>query len=733
MIKNQRWIKAGWNMMTDECPVYVKNFTVESVEKAILSVTARGVYFAEINGKRVGRALMTPGYTQYSMRLQYQTYDITDLLCNSENHLEITVTPGWWWGRIIASRRISYHEIPWDGELIAEIIITDKEGKTVTVGTDESWLCGKGPLIYSDIYDGEIYDATKTLSNLVSAKFSENDSVDELIHQEGEWVEEHERFTTCSVFITPKGEKVIDFGQNLTGYPVLNINAKAGNVVSLSFAEILDSNGNFYNENYRTARCQYKYVCRDGEQSYRPRCTFYGFRYVRVDEFPQDVPLTSDTFTAVAIYSNMKRTGNINTSNKKLNQLFSNVLWGQRDNFCDIPMDCPQRDERLGWTGDAQFFCKTASYNFDVHTFYKKWLRDMSAYFREYGYVGFIVPGGPSPIASAYTDAGVIIPWQIYKTYGDRAFLEEMIEMMTGVVDMIKRESEEPNTWRGGKNLRQFGDWLATDSLDRDRGAEFVSTSYSGASNPDLLQAAFFANDARIVAEALEVLGRDSSKYRKLFEAIKARFQEEFPEYKTQTECIIALHFGLAKKPEETIDLLVRKIRENGNRISTGFVGTPYVLYALSENGRTDLAYSLLLQEEYPSWLFCVNLGATTMWEHWDGINIEGIMWNKRMNSFNHCAYGSVASWIYEVAGGIKQENDSAGFDKIVIEPHPDSRLDWLETSLETKDGKISSKWIYMIGGGLKYEISVPKQATIVIGGVRRQIEAGNHVFYEKQ
>ena len=724
MIKNQAWICGENSVKEGGCSVFVKSFNVENCVKAELSVTAKGVYYAELNGERVGNFIMAPGFTLYSRRHQYQSYDITNMLVNGENLLEITVGSGWYAGRIV------FHEGDWKPEIIAEIVLEYADGTKKTIGTDTTWLIGEGKVVFADIYDGEIFDATKTTGNLVSAVQNNDADTSALIPQEGEYVAEREVFAGNKIFTTPKGETVIDFGQNLAGYPQLYINAKAGDRVSVSFAETLDKDGNFYNENYRSAKCRYEYICRDGEQVYKPRCTFYGFRYIRIDEFPSTSVLDENTFTAVAIYSDMKKTGHLACSDEKLNQLFSNVFWGQRCNFVDIPTDCPQRDERWGWTGDAQVFCKTASYNFDTRRFFKKWLRDMKVQSEENGHVGFFVPGGATPMAAAWSDAAVIVPWEIYQIYGDKSVLEEMIDTMINHVEKIARESEEQYTWRGGSNLRQFGDWLATDSLDKDRDGAFVTTSHSGATDPDFLQAAFYAYDTAILAQALEALGRDGTYYRELHQKIKERFQKDFPEYHTQTECVIALRFDLAPDRDAAAALLSRMIRENGDRMSTGFVGTSHILHALSEVGRTDLAYTLLLQENFPSWLFSVNLGATTMWEHWDSINKDGNMWSTAMNSFNHYAYGAVADWVYEVAAGIGREDGTAGFDSPVITPHPDKRIGMLEASVETDKGIVSSKWIHTIDGGVRYEITVPSPARIVIDGKSKNVEKGSYVFY---
>ena len=711
------WIKSG-SVELGRCPVFIKKFQKSKCVSAVLSITAKGVYYPEINGKRIGDFIMAPGWTQYEKRLQYQTYDVTELLQDGENTLAITVAAGWYAGRINywyqpeinkedLKREGGYWNISWNASIIARLVLTYDNGEKEIIGTDDSWLVGEGPLLFSELWDGEIFDARKGYGSFSSVIVDTEDKRNTLLEQEGEAVVEQERISSSRIFTTPKGEKVIDFGQNLTGYPEVSLVARAGETLSISFAETLDKDGNFYNDNYRSARCEYKYICRDGAQTFKPRCTFYGFRYIRIDEFPASAQLTEETFTAIAVYSRLKQTGNIVSSEFKLNQLFSNVLWGQRSNFLDVPTDCPQRDERFGWTGDAQVFCKAASYNFDVETFFRKWLRDMDAFRQLHGAVGFTIPRSwDSPIAAGWSDAAVIVPWQIYLTYGDKAFLAEMIEMMRSHVDMIGRESEKENTWYGGKRLHQFGDWLATDLEDAIVDDSFKPDAYSGATRPNFLQAAFYAYDTRIVADALQVLGKDNTHYRELFERIKNQFQKDFPVYNTQTECVLALRFGLTSNINETVKLLVKKIENNG--------------------------YRLLLQEEYPSWLYSVNLGATTMWEHWDSINVKGEMWDIAMNSFNHYAYGSVVDWIYEIAGGIRQENESAGFSEIVVQPHPNKRLRYLETSFDSKKGKIISKWIYTLDGNIRYEITVPAKAKILIGGKENIVEKGTYIFIEK-
>ena len=731
MIQNHRWIHTGDQLPVGKCPVFYKKFSVGEIVQASLAITAKGVYRAVLNGEKIGSFVLAPGFTQFSDRLQYQTYDVTATVKKGENELFVTVAPGWYWSRIRAGWRKTYPTY-----LIAELELTYADGKKETIATDNTWTWGFGETQFSEIYDGEVYDATKIPDCKEPAVIDEFGKTDELIPQEADEVRERERFKPKAIFKTPKGETVIDFGQNLAGYPALHITAKKGERVTLSFAEILDKDGNFYNENYRSAKSQYIYTCRDGEQMYAPWSTFFGYRYVRVDEFPASATLTKDTFTSVAVYSDMEQTGELRSSNEKLNQLISNIFWSQRSNFVDVPSDCPQRDERQGWTGDAQFFCKTACYNFNTFLFYRKWFRDMAAYQKRYGYVGFVIPCGEyySSVAAAWADAVVIAPWRVYQVFGNKELLEETLPMMISHVQLIENNSEEKDTWRGWKDrahFRQFGDWLASDSADVDSSASFIHDSFSGATDPNFIQAVFFAYDVTIVALALETLGKDSSYYRDLFERIKTRFQKDFPVYKTQTECVLALRFNLTPNREQTIKQLVELIHKNGDHLSTGLVGTPHILHALSENGEVELAYSLLLQETFPSWLYSVNLGATTIWEHWDGINEKGELWSKDMNSLNHYSLGAVGEWMYEVAVGINQEKDTGGFEKIVVAPHPNKRLGFMEGSLKTAKGKIYSKWSYGKDGVITYEIEVPDQAKIIIGEKEYYVEKGKHVFYQ--
>ncbi len=715
MLKNKHWIKAAFAAGGNGiCPLFRKEFeSVQKPEKALLEITGKGVYYAEIDGKRVGDYILAPGWTTYKKRLQVQTYDVTELIHSGKNTLDVTLAEGWYHGRIIRHHDAAVRDAAWDAEVIACLTLTYADGKTEEIETDGSWVCGKSAVEFSDIYDGEIYDARIQPTEFVPVTVDAEAGTETLIPQEGEKIVEHERLAPIAVITTPKGETVLDFGQNLTGYPEISFpDAKAGEKLSLSFAEILDKDGNFYNENYRSAKCQYIYTCKNGAQSYKPYLTFYGFRYIRIDEFPASVPFSPDCFTAIAVYSDIKKTGTLISSDKNLNQLFSNIFWGQKCNFLDVPTDCPQRDERLGWTGDAQVFAKTATYNFDTERFYKKWMSDIAAEIDMNGKIGMIVPNcfGGTTSAEAWSDAAIIVPWQVYMTYGDKDLLERQLASMTTFMETVLKE---------GYN-HHFGDWLGIDA---------PAGSYTGSTRAELIAEAFLAYDLELLAKAYEVLGRDGSRYRVLHEEAKNKFHADFSdEYRTQTEHVLALYFGLAENPVKTAKGLADMIHESGDHLTTGFVGTPFLLHALSDNGYTELAYTLLLQTSYPSWLFSVSLGATTMWEHWDGINEQGKVWSKDMNSFNHYGYGAVGDWIYGKACGIQIPEDGAGFSKVRVAPLADKRIDSLFASIDTRHGTVSSKW-YHKDGKTRYEITVPVEAELVIDGKTHTVSAGTYWF----
>ena len=707
------WIRPMRDM-GDAAPIFCRDFGLAgAVKQATLTITALGVYEVTCNGKRISDYVLAPGWTTYRKRLQYQQYDITADL-QVQNRLTVTVGKGWYRSRMCGRDLEDLLQSPCG--LLAQLDILYADGQQETIVTDAAWAVSESSVRFSEIYDGEIYD------NSFVPQLNEKTEVFEgpwhtLIPQEGEKITEHERLQPVQVITTPKGETVIDFGQNITGYVEITVTARKGDTVKLSYGEVLDRDGNFYNENYANAKAIYEYTCHDGLQTYHPHFTFCGFRYARIDEFPGEPD--KDAFTAIAVYSDLKLTGQVRCSDPMLNRFISNVTWSQKDNFLDIPTDCPQRDERLGWTGDAQIFVKAAAYNYDVERFFDKWLGCLRADQLEDGYVGHMIPDTwhfEGAIAG-WADAAVICPWEIYLAYGNPKILKKQFHCMKKYIDYITNHTQKENLWVG---CMQYGDWYAP---DREEGTN------SGPSDKDLIASAYYAYSTSLLVKAGTVLGEDVSEYAALHERIVKEFRNTFPEYKTQTECAIAVHFRLAEDCQAVSDLLAQMVQENGMHLTTGFIGTAYLLHALSDCGHGDVAYSLLLQKEYPSWLYAVTKGATTTWEHWNGIGEDGTFWLPNENSFNHYAYGAVIDWIYGVAAGIKPVEEAPGYAGVRIEPLPDERLDWLEASLETRHGMIRSAW-KKERTVWRHDITVPVEAEIVIDGKLHRVEPGSYSFY---
>lgn len=714
--------KAKWIVpctdTQEAAPIFQKQFTVEKeITKARLYITVLGVYEACLNGKRIGEFILAPGWTSYEHRLQYQEYDVTDML-GADNRLTVTVGKGWNRGRLAGWLPDSDPKKNPAG-LLAELHLTYADGNKEIISSNETWNVSESPVRLSEIYDGEIYDATFTPDFSGSVKVYDG-PFHTLIPQEGEEVHEQERLSVARVFTTPIGELVMDFGQEVTGYVETTLTASKGSRVKLSFAEVMDKEGNFYTENYRSAKAQYIYTCKEGAQTYKPRLTFYGFRYIRVDEFPGGIENAKpEHFTAIAVHSDMKRTGTLSCSHPLLNRLFDNIIWGQKGNFLDVPTDCPQRDERLGWTGDAQVFARTACLNYDAEKFFTKWLADMAAEQGDNGSIGHVIPDclHNTKSSAAWGDAAVICPWEVYMAYGNPRILENQFTCMCKWIDYITSTTKDTYLWTGGEH---YGDWLGLDA---------PSGSYKGSSREDFIATAFYAYSTSLVIKAGKVLGKDVSSYEALYKNIVDAFRRTYPTYETQTECVLAAHFHLAPDSQKAADQLAGMVKNCGVKLQTGFVGTPYLLHVLSDFGYTDLAYSLLLREQYPSWLYPVTKGATTIWEHWDGIMENGDFWSPDMNSYNHYAYGSVADWVYGTAAGIRPVEQFPGYEKVQIAPIPDARLDWLKAELDTRHGKVISIW-KKEGNFWRYEITTPVDAVIVIAGTEHQVTPGTYYFY---
>ncbi len=716
IFENAKWIIHPENKLYE--PVcFKKELALEkAIKRATLYITSLGCYYAEIDGGRVGDFILAPGFTSRK-RVQYQTYDITAMI-GKDSVLTVSLSEGWYKGKINFGTDQGGPERK--KSLMAEIRVDYKDGSSAVICSDDSWLVKRDKILFADLYDGEIRDEGYE-DEYVKAMIHTPPHKIDIVKQQGVYVKEQDILYPLNIFTAPNGDTLIDFGQNMTGYFEIELYADKGDKVAFTVCEVLDKDGNFYNENYRDARARFEYICKDGYNRYKPRLAFWGFRYMRVDSFPGKI--TRDNIKAIVLHSDIKRTGYLESSSPLLNQLFSNIIWGQKGNFLDVPTDCPQRDERQGWTGDATVFCKTATYNFDVEQFFRKWLTDLRLDQEKNGHIPHIIPqticwdwSYAEHSGAVWGDASTIIPYQLYLTYGSVDILRSQYLSMRRYVKYITEHTKEKYLWAG---CEQFGDWLGLDA---------PAGSYRGSSNEDFIASVFYANSVKIVIKTGKILGRSVDKYEKLYKNIVKKIRASFKEYKTQTECALALYFDIAEDKTAVAKQLSQMIKENGNRLKTGFVGTPYLLHALSQNGYSELAYDLLLQEQFPSWLYSVKQGATTVWEHWDGKNDKGEFWSKDMNSFNHYAYGSVADWVYEVGCGIRPVEESPGFKEVLIAPTPTDKLQHLCARLETRYGTVSSKW-YHKDGKIRYEISTPVPATIIIDGKEYRVAKGDYVF----
>ena len=722
-ILNAQWIKSPI-IAVDREIVFSRVFSVKKeLVSASFEVTALGVYLARINGERVGDFILAPGWTSYKHRLQVDTYDVTDMI-KENNTISLGVAPGWkafsYFGMHSGDSQLGFNETA----AICALTLNYADGETEIITSGGDWKCEKGKNLYSHLYNGYIYDPSyKDISPSQALVFEKNRKV--LLDRQGEKVIEHERLTPKEIIITPKGETVLDFGQNMTGYVEFRIKGNKGERAVISHAEVLDAEGNFYTGNLRSAKAQAVFICDGKEHIHKPEYNFYGFRYIRLENWSDEIK--KENFTAVVVHSEMKRTGYFECSDERVNKLFSNIIWGQKSNFLDVPTDCPQRDERLGWTGDAQVFIKTASYNFDVERFFKKWLADLRADQTNWGTIPHVIPAVFQPdddSSAAWADAVTICPWQIYLTYANKDIIEESLDSMRKYLEFIEEHSYNGiwcNSWH-------FGDWLNLDGSSPE--------DCSKGTEKNLIATAYYIYSSEIYAKALALCGKDNAEVIAKREISIKAFIRDFmkdgrilPEYATQTACVLALHFGITDNAAETAKQLNELVTECGH-LKTGFVGTPYLLHALSDNGYTETAYSLLLREEYPSWLFSVKMGATTIWEHWDSVREDGTMWDTSMNSFNHYAYGSVADWLYGDAAGIKIDESKPAFEHIVFAPLTDGRLSYVKAAIETRQGIVKSEW-KTENGITTYEFTVPEgaTATVILGGKSTEIGAGVHKF----
>ena len=719
------WIQAPFDK--DTHPIFTRTLTLpDKPVRARAYMTALGLYEFRVNGIKAGDEVLAPFYHDYNLWLQYQTLDLTGLFDKGENRLECWLGNGWYKGRFGFLEHLDKlygDQLQWLGEIRLEF----PDGSNMVIGSDREWQCRLSPVLESSIYDGEVYDARKVTepsaddphavpaegaSAPLSARLSPPLRVVDQVHP-------------VKILHTPKNETVIDFGQLMTGWVEFNVDISKDQKVFLQFGELLQ-NDCFYNENLRSAKEEFTWIS-DGRPAHvRPHFTFYGFRFMKVEGIPE---VRLEDFVGCVIHTDIPVTGKIETGLPKINQLIHNTFWGQIGNFVDTPTDCPQRDERMGWTGDAHVFAPTASFHMYTPAFYTKYLHDMLLEQEQLdGSVPHVVPDvldqiktkfmnqkEPTDFGScAWGDAAIGIPWTLYTFFGDKTLLQRQYPNMKMWTDWIQKQDE---TRCGGRRLWMcgfhFADWLALDNP--------VQGSSFGGTDPYFIASCFYYNAARTTARAAKVLGLedDKKKYAALAKEIKNAFREEFFSpagrlaERTQTAMVMALNLGLApKKDRQRLrDELREKIKARGDHLDTGFVGTYYLCPTLTVNGMADVAYTLLLNEDFPSWLYEVNMGATTVWERWNSVLPNGLVSDTGMNSMNHYAYGAIAEWMYRYMGGINPDPKEPGFRHAFITPYTDERMDHISVEYDSASGLYKSAWKHT-NGGIEYTVTVPFDCT---------------------
>lgn len=722
--------KAEWITMADEkksetslpSHYYRHEFSInKKISSARVYVTSLGLYQLFINGKKVGDQLFTPGFTSYKKRIQYQTYDVTSML-QPQNAIGALVGDGWYRGYL-----------GWDGfrayygdqlALLVQLHVNYTDGTSETIVTDKNWKSSYGAIQESDIYNGEKYDARLEMVGWANSGFNDNKwnnisilshSKDIFVASNGLPVKAIQEIKPIKIFTTPKGETVLDLGQNIVGWARMKVTGNKGDKVTLQFAEVLDKDGNFFTKNLRSAKATDTYTLKGGiEEVYEPHFTFHGFRFIKLENYPGT--LSADKITGIVIHSDMQPTGSFACSDPLINQLQSNIQWGQKDNFLDIPTDCPQRDERVGWTGDAQVFSMTAAYNFDVASFYTKWLKDLALDQQPNGEVPNIIPdmwhnkmGG----ATAWADAAVIVPWTVYRAYGDKRILEEQYSSIKGWVEYMTQNAGDDYLWNDSKHWH-WGDWLAYHSDNPD---------YAGSvTEKDLIATAYFNYSSTLLSKIATILGNtaDADKYRLLADKIKTAFANEYitPNGRlvshTQTAYALALSFGLIPESlrAKSAAFFAADV-DKFKHLTTGFVGTPLLCSTLSSIGRDDLAFMLLNRKEYPSWLYPVTQGATTIWERWDTQKPDGTIIDG-MNSFNHYAYGAIGEWLYNYVAGLSIDPEKPGYKHILFSPHSGGGLTNAKAEIKSIYGVVKSAW-EIKEGNFVYKVIIPANTTATV------------------
>lgn len=716
------------------------------LRSARLHVTARGVFEVRLNGSKVGNDFMAPGWTPYTRKIETLTYDVTPQLREGKNAIGAILGEGWYAGRL------GWEPLPPNGRkphLLLQLELVHADGSTRIVATDGNWKASdKGPMLSSSVYDGENFDARKDLGNWDRPGFDDSEwqpvSTEAPAAQVALAPKRHypvrvtKHIPTISVTEPQPSRFVFDLGQNIVGWPILKMPVRKDQVVTIRFAEMLEKNGTLYTASYRSAKSTNTYTAAtDGIATWHPTFTFHGFRYVELSGFPAGTRPLKDWVTGAVLHSDFPESGTFTSSHQLLNQLQSNIAWGLRGNFLDIPTDCPQRDERLGWTGDAQVFTPAAIFNADVHSFLASWLESMRLDQQTDGAIPAIVPdvkgingnrcGGPG-----WSDAATVVPWEIYIRTGDITILEENFDMMKRWVGWYESKANHHLI-----DVDAWGDWLQPHP---------ASGNIQGDTPRDLIGTAYFARSADLTAQAARRLGKteDAERMENLSSSVKSAFTSKFFDadgklsttFESQTGYLLALGFDLlpGAMRASAAGNLVRLVNEAGGHLRTGFLGTPLLAPVLDRSGHTDLAYQVLFKETYPSWFYSIHQGATTMWERWNSYSHADGFGDAGMNSFNHYAYGAIGQWMHERIAGLAPDPAQPGYKHFFIQPAPGGPLTKASARLETPYGNASSAWI-LENRTLKLEAIIPPNTTatlILPGKIATTLQPGRHVLTHK-
>ncbi|MGH1811680.1 family 78 glycoside hydrolase catalytic domain [Enterococcus entomosocium] len=699
--------QANWISTPENISHPILNKEIEVNRKVInarLYCTGLGLYEANLNGEKIGDEQLSPGYHDYSKWLQIQTYDITELFTLGLNYLEFTLGNGWYKGNFGFNG--GSNNIYGDRFLlIGEIHISYEDGSTEVIKTDSTWKYTNSNITESGIYYGEDRNDNVNLINNHSVTVVDY-GYDLLKDRLSVPIKIKEKINPAKILTNDKEELILDMGQNMVGWVAFHNKLSRNSNISIEYGEILQ-NGYFYRDNLRHARAKYTYVS-DGKVKWiRPKFSFFGFRYVKITGITKE-EIKLEDFVGEVVFSDLEQTGHIETNNSDINQLFSNIFWSQKGNFVDVPTDCPQRDERMGWTGDAQVFSETALYNMDAYAFYKKYLNDLQLEQAPNGAVPMTVPSmtleETNESTAVWGDVCAILPWNLYKFYGNKNILKDSLPSMKKWISYIQSKSQD-YLWTEGF---QFGDWLALDG----------PSPYSplGGTEEKLIATIYSYYSTKIVADSLNILDKSGSHgYYELANKIKSAIQNEYLSsngrlvVNTQTAYTLILYFEIFEphQKETLLENFKNILKKSNYTIQTGFVGTPLLCLTLSKYGEDEIAYTLLFNKDCPSWLYAIDMGATTIWERWDSVLPNGVMNENGMNSLNHYAYGSIGQWMYEYLLGIKQFEGSVGFTNIQIQPKINWRLNFVKGFYHSPSGKVDVSW-ENINNDITLNVTIP-------------------------